>query len=112
MSLQLRVSGLEELQAYLSQFGLNTKNLLIAKINECIDQGVAQMTADCPVRTGFLRDSIHTTPGQDGLKNVEASAGYAGFVNFGTYKMGPRPFFTNGYNLILSLLSTNLPTMF
>ena len=40
-----------------------------------------------PVRTGFLRSSIVVT--EDG---VEAGAYYAGYVEFGTRYMAPRPY--------------------
>jgi HK97 gp10 family phage protein len=51
-----------------------------------------------PVRTGRLRESIHVTPeteaGFAGVAQagVVADAPYAGFVEFGTSRMSPRPF--------------------
>lgn len=51
-----------------------------------------------PVRTGNLRDSIRVTPsseaGRLGLAaaGIAADAPYAGFVEFGTARMRPRPY--------------------
>jgi len=49
----------------------------------------------CPVRTGFLQSTIGWWI--QGLKGVlEATAYYAGFVEFGTRRMGARPFIRPG----------------
>lgn len=49
-----------------------------------------------PVRTGFLRDSIHSIDPQETGKtvvgNVTADAHYAFFVEFGTVKMAAQPY--------------------
>lgn len=51
-----------------------------------------------PVRTGNLRDSIGLAPGTEGgrtgtaLVSVVATAPYAGYVEFGTVHMAPRPY--------------------
>jgi HK97 gp10 family phage protein len=46
-----------------------------------------------PVRTGYLRDSI-VVDGEGKAGFVTAGAEYAGFVEYGTYKMAARPFMT------------------
>jgi HK97 gp10 family phage protein len=46
-----------------------------------------------PVDTGELRDSIDYNVEADGSLNFEATAEYAGYVEFGTSKMSAQPFF-------------------
>jgi len=49
----------------------------------------------CPVRTGYLRSTIQFFV--QGLRGVlEATAHYAGFVEFGTRRMAARPFIRTG----------------
>ena len=63
-----------------------------------IDQKTAQDVVEiaqgnAPVRTGFLRDSIHTEPGEDEFTtNVVAGAYYSIFVELGTRFMAAEPF--------------------
>ena len=48
----------------------------------------------CPVDTGYLQSSIHGSGGDtDG--EVEASAEYAQYVEYGTWKMAAQPYFTS-----------------
>jgi hypothetical protein len=69
-----------------------------------LEQATGRMQRDCPVRTGFLKRSIKLNQGGDGsiLAQINITAKYAGFVNFGTWRMLPRPFASDGYNFILS----------
>jgi len=49
----------------------------------------------CPVRTGYLRSTIQFLV--QGLRGIlQATAEYAGFVEFGTRKMAARPFIRIG----------------
>ena len=45
-----------------------------------------------PVRTGYLRSTIHFRPEGPFTFTFEATAPYASFVEFGTYRMNPRPY--------------------
>lgn len=48
----------------------------------------------CPVDTGYLQSSIHGSGGDtDG--EIEASAEYAQYVEYGTWKMAAQPYFTS-----------------
>lgn len=49
-----------------------------------------------PVRTGFLKRSIEKRKESEFVRVVKASAGYAGFVEFGTPRMAPRSFMRRG----------------
>ncbi|MEM4417831.1 MAG: HK97 gp10 family phage protein [Nitrososphaerota archaeon] len=56
----------------------------------------------CPVRTGRLRASIKA--GREGPLRyvVEASAPYAGYVEFGTSRMPPKPFMGPAISIALA----------
>ncbi|GBC68389.1 hypothetical protein HRbin01_00070 [archaeon HR01] len=56
----------------------------------------------CPVRTGRLRASIKASREGPLLYVVEASAPYAGYVEFGTSKMPPKPFMGPAISIALA----------
>lgn len=63
--------------------------------------GEMQETAQicCPVRTGFLKDSIELDITDGGLTAiVEPYADYAGYVEYGTRFMGAQPYIRPAYN--------------
>lgn len=67
---------------------------VVKVLQETGDSMADQARSIVPVRTGRLQASIsceHTSEGAE----VRATMGYAGYVNFGTRKMSPRPFMTN-----------------
>ncbi len=47
---------------------------------------------ECPVRTGFLRSTIYYRSEGPFRYSVGATAGYAGYVEFGTQFMAAQPF--------------------
>lgn len=48
-----------------------------------------------PVKTGNLRRSLHTAPAAEELRaTVGTNVEYARFVEYGTSRMGPRPYLT------------------
>lgn len=57
------------------------------------DRIAASAKARAPVATGHLRASIHADSISAGKEaQIVVDAPYAGFVEFGTYKMSARPF--------------------
>lgn len=102
--MNVEIEGFEELNKVLNE--------LAKKYPEAVLKGCAKTAFKverkakelCPVDTGNLRSSIRTTVDKkDGLVMVSAGGssegtaevGYAVYVNYGTRKMEPRPFFTN-----------------
>lgn len=70
-----------------------------SELQDVIDKAAATCEAeakqDCPVDTGNLRGSIHTTKGK--LEDiVGTSVEYAPYVEFGTYKMRAQPYMQPG----------------
>lgn len=57
------------------------------KIAQELAQGI------CPVDTGFLKSSIKGS-GKDTTGEIEATAEYAQYVEYGTWKMSAQPYFT------------------
>ena len=100
----LQINGLQELAAYAQQLATNIKPSLTIALSQIFEAGANRMRSDCPVRTGNLKRSITLNKSASGeiLVQINITAKYAGFVNFGTVHMRPRPFASNGYNFILS----------
>jgi HK97 gp10 family phage protein len=100
----LQVTGLQELANFVQQLATNIKPSLIIALSTIFDAGANRMRSDCPVRTGNLKRSITLNKSPQGniLVQINITAKYAGFVNFGTVHMRPRPYASNGYNFILS----------
>jgi HK97 gp10 family phage protein len=100
----LEVTGLQELANFAQQLAKNIKPSLTVALSNIFEAGSNRMKSDCPVRTGNLKRSITLNKSSEGniLVQINITAKYAGFVNFGTVHMRPRPFASNGYNFILS----------
>lgn len=100
----MEITGLNELAVYATQLATNIKPTLTAAISQIFDAGANRMRSDVPVRTGNLKRSITLNKSAEGtiLCQINITAGYAGFVNFGTSRMRARPFASNGYNFILT----------
>jgi HK97 gp10 family phage protein len=100
----LEVTGLKELATFAQQLATNIKPSLTLALANIFEAGSNRMRSDCPVRTGNLKRSITLNKSASGeiLVQINITAKYAGFVNFGTVHMKPRPFASNGYNFILS----------
>lgn len=54
----------------------------------------AAAQGNAPVRTGYLRDHIHTEMTGEAEATITSEAPYSGFVENGTSRMGAQPFFT------------------
>lgn len=55
----------------------------------------------CPVRSGYLLSSINVNVSGDGV-TCEAGAHYAQYVEYGTWKMGARPFMEPALSIALA----------
>lgn len=64
----------------------------------------AQAKRDAPVDTGFLKNSITSKRVGDAAWEVEASAAYAAYVEFGTHRMAAQPYMTPAFNSASSSL--------
>lgn len=79
-----------------------------SELQDVIDKAAATCEAeakqDCPVDTGNLRGSIHTTKG-DLEDTVGTDVEYAPYVEYGTYKMGAQPYMQPGADAAMQKLN-------
>jgi HK97 gp10 family phage protein len=107
--LDIKVEGLESLLKALDQIaGLNEP---AAKAIELyLQKVVADAKADVPVRTGTLQRSIMFWGGE-GEYYVGSQVHYAGYVEFGTSRMAPRPYLTPALMQNIPMLRQTLGDM-
>jgi HK97 gp10 family phage protein len=86
----IRVLGVERALRGLAKFGedavKHVEKMLAAAAVECMERA----RENAPVRTGRLRESITVSRHGKLAYVVEASAPYAGYVEFGTSRQRPR----------------------
>ena len=94
----LNVEGIEQLQRALDRL----PRLMHTSVNRALDRVGADIHMDarrmCPVRTGFLRDSIYHKV-EDWILTVGAKASYAAYVELGSRYIESRYFLTEAFHL-------------
>lgn len=85
----------DEFVIYIEKCAANSKSELQGVIDKAAAVCEAEAKQDCPVDTGNLRGSIHTTKG-DLEDTVGTNVEYAPYVEYGTYKMGAQPYMQPG----------------
>lgn len=89
--------GLDQILAKWTQLKTVVQNEVIpTSLSEGGQRVEQQAKSVCPVRTGFLRDSIQNQAGGQGETVIVAQAGYAGYVERGTSRMSGRFYMQNG----------------
>lgn len=98
MSLHVQIKGLDIVNKRLGKAQSTVNDKLVAAVN--MATGVVEGGAKglCPVRTGALRESIHSLParveGGDVVGTVYTNMEYAPYVEFGTGARGDYPYKT------------------
>ena len=90
---QFRIEGLNELNTFITNFSpamAKTFQTITGKYAQSI---YSEMYKRVPVKTGYLRSTIGLSSSTNRVE-FYVTADYAGAVNYGTYKMQGRPFFT------------------
>lgn len=86
------INGLNKLQAKLR----NAEKTLQNDISDAINKGAYEIEAQskllAPVDTGYMRNTINTKTGRMEA-TISVTAEYGMFVEFGTSKQAPQPFF-------------------
>jgi len=94
----MNVEGIEQLQRSFDRL----PRLMHTSVNRALDRVGADIHMDarrmCPVKTGFLRDSIYHKV-EDFVLTVGAKANYAAYVELGTRYTEPRYFLTEAFHL-------------
>ena len=90
----------------LRDFPTESRPVIKGLLDEAAHEGETLSKALVPVRTGALRDSIAfratTNHGWSFLLRAAASMDYATFVEYGTSRMAPRPYFNPGVERALA----------
>ena len=92
-SLNISYKGIKGAENALKQFPVEITDEMTNFLQDVGETVYQQMISLVPVDTGALRDSIDYNVEGDGTLNFEATEDYAGFVEYGTTKMDPQPFF-------------------
>ena len=96
----------------LSQFDQRySKDKFRGALDDAGSFGLASMQADTPVLTGTLRDSEYYQVNGDYELELGATAEYGPFVNGGTSRQRPNPFFDRGVMTTNQRLQDNLKAL-
>jgi len=94
----MNIEGIDELQKALDRL----PRLMHTAVNRALERVGQDIHMDarrmCPVRTGFLRDSIYHKV-EDWVLTVGAKASYAAYVELGTRFTESRYFLTEAFHL-------------
>lgn len=92
--MSVSVSGVDGALALVNRL-LDADGVLAEGISQGAEIAAEAARGMCPVRTGALRSSIKTECSGTHAE-ISANCSYAGYVEFGTYKMAARPFMVPG----------------
>lgn len=101
------ITGFEPLNAHVNDLATNLRKNIQDRTTKTMQQGAQRIKNDSPVRTGNLRNSVRFVQGgaeRGMLAQIKIEAGYAGYVEFGTFKMMGRNFVSPNFHYILSQL--------
>lgn len=93
VSVNINVTGLQELITRLNTIPEQISSFVSTTVMQVGDQMVTNMQADAPIFTGFLRDNIMITNSNEYAVQVASLAYYSIYLEMGTWKMDPQPFF-------------------
>jgi hypothetical protein len=94
VSITFETRGVKGAEMFLRDFITNIDKELGKTLQPFADLTVANMQRDSPVDTGYMRSQIKRHFPNFTTASINSWAPYSGFVNFGTFRMVGRPFFT------------------
>ncbi len=80
-----------------------------SQIETALNQFQNEARALCPIRTGNLVSSISGGASEDGF-NAEATADYAEYVEYGTWKMEAQPYFVEPFQIAGEICGETIQT--
>jgi hypothetical protein len=92
-SKNFRVEGLNELNTFIKNLSPAMSKVFQTVGSKYAQSIVSDMMKRVPVKTGYLKSTIGSSASADRIE-FYVTADYAGDVNYGTYRMPGRPFFT------------------
>lgn len=104
MAVRVKVVGVNIAVQYLETYSKSVQNSLIKEFRGWAEKTLANAQRDVPVKTGDLKKTIRSTPGQNGLSWIVRAGGtnnvdYAPYVEFGT-GTGVNQKFLQQFNLV------------
>ena len=91
----------------LQAMAANIPNAIASSLDKAGQQMQMFAQAIVPVRTGHLRSTIAYSASEDELI-LSASASYAGYMEFGTRRMTPRPYLRPAFYAVLPQISSDI----
>jgi len=91
----VRVEGVQEAMNLLNQFTKGNAGLSSQVLQQIGEEVAYEIGVNAPVDTGFMAGEVQVTEVTDTSVTVESPAPYSGFVNFGTSRQAPQPFFSD-----------------
>lgn len=91
MNVSVTINGAENAIGILNEFQEGINEGITRGVSEAGEIVVTEAKANCPVDTGNLRASINKQASGNTC-TVGTNCEYAGYVEFGTYKMAAQPY--------------------
>ncbi len=94
MSLRINITtrGFQQVVDEFRGFNSRLQTAIVDSLGKATDEIVTIAQSYAPVRTGALRDSIHSEPTGPMSYGLTADVDYAVFVEYGTVRMLAQPF--------------------
>jgi hypothetical protein len=88
-----RIEGLKELNTFITNFNPAMSKTFQTVAGKYAQSIVSEQMKRVPVKTGYLKSTIGSSASTNRVE-FYVTADYAADVNYGTYRMPGRPFFT------------------
>jgi HK97 gp10 family phage protein len=106
-SVQIKITGLKEIQAGFDKMAKTSDDFLTRQIHIAATGLAKRANRDVPVDTGKLLNSIKVIKDRSGAR-VEVQAKYAGFVEEGTRNMRAQPYIYKHIPTVMATLMANI----
>lgn len=93
-SLKFNKRDLNNVEKILADLRIAVSNASQQELNRASAEMVKEAKLEAPVDTGALKQAIHYGKSSDGIY-IESTMKYSSFVEFGTSKQKPQPYFFN-----------------
>lgn len=95
MNIKIEVKGMVGAERFLAELDQNIANQAARALDKYAENRIDEMRSQAPVKTGYLRNNIRMNKPNPNSVQLNSWAPYSGYVNYGTSRMRPRPFFTD-----------------
>jgi HK97 gp10 family phage protein len=95
-SVKIKIKGLDDARTNIQQALQNVEVGTEAALDVVANATLDDDQANCPVRTGYLRDNQQVYVARLD-RQIGSDVEYHKYLQFGTYKMAANPFLTNAF---------------